>query len=48
MNELKKRYQELKAKAKKLMSAGKVNAYLATLVEVNDIRMQMIQVKPGE
>lgn len=43
MNDLKKKYQELRAKALEYMSAGKVNAYLATLVEVNDLRVQMIQ-----
>lgn len=48
MNDLKKRYTELKTKAIELMSAGRVNAYLATLVEVNDLKMQMIQVTPGK
>lgn len=47
MNDLKKKYLELRAKALELMSAGKVNAYLATLVEVNDLRMRMIQLTPG-
>jgi len=46
MNDLKKKYLELRAKALELMSAGKVNAYLATLVEVNDVRLQMIQTAP--
>lgn len=48
MNDLKKRYTELRNKAIQLMSAGRINAYLATLVEVNDLKMQMIQVTPGK
>lgn len=46
MNELKKKYLELRAKALELMTAGKVNAYLATLVEVNELRMRLIQLTP--
>jgi hypothetical protein len=43
MNELMKNYHLLKRRALDLMKAGKVNAYLATLVEVNDLRARMIQ-----
>ncbi len=43
MNELMKNYHLLKRRALELMKAGKVNAYLATLVEVNDVRAQLIQ-----
>lgn len=43
MNELMKNYHLLKRRALELMKAGKVNAYLATLVEVNDVRARLIQ-----
>ena len=43
MKELKTRYQALKTEAIQLMQAGKVDAYLAKLVEVQDVRNQMIQ-----
>ena len=33
----------LKSQAIDLMKAGKVNAYLAKLQEVNDLKFQMIQ-----
>lgn len=44
MKELKARYVRMKANAIDLMKTGNVNAYLATLQEVNDLKMQMIQV----
>jgi len=47
MKELIVKYQRLKAKALELMQAGKVNAYLATLVEVNSVRNQLIQLASG-
>ncbi len=43
MKELKNRYSAMKMQAKELMQLGKVNAYLAKLQEVHDVRMQMIQ-----
>jgi hypothetical protein len=43
MKELKHKYLELKAKAVELMAARKVNAYLATLVEVQDLRTRLMQ-----
>lgn len=43
MKELRKKYTALKRQAIELMQAGKINAYLAKLQEVNDLRFQMIQ-----
>ena len=43
MKELRKRYIALKNQAIELMQAGNINAYLAKLQEVNDLRFQMIQ-----
>lgn len=43
MKELRKQYMLLKQQAIELMKAGKINAYLATLQRVNDVKFQMIQ-----
>lgn len=44
MKELKNKYIALKDQAMNLMQNGQVNAYLAKLIEVNDLRLQMMQV----
>lgn len=44
MKELKNKYIALKDQAMNLMKNGQVNAYLAKLIEVNDLRLQMMQV----
>ena len=44
MNELKHKYTALRQQAIELMQGGHVNAYLAKLVVLNDVRMQMIQI----
>jgi hypothetical protein len=48
MKELKNRYTALKTQALDLMQNGQVNAYLAKLVEVNDTRMQLIQIASNQ
>jgi hypothetical protein len=45
MLELRKRYLELKEKATQLMLKGKVNAYLKTLTEIEQMNLILIQVK---
>jgi hypothetical protein len=45
MNELTNKYFTMKQQAIENMQHGNVNAYLAKLVNLNDIRMQMIQIK---
>lgn len=47
MNELKNKYTAMKQQAVEMMQSGNVNAYLARLVTLNDIRMQMIQISAG-
>jgi hypothetical protein len=44
MKELKNKYFALKDQAIILMKNGKVSAYLAKLQEVNDLKLQMIQI----
>ena len=44
MKELRNKYTALKYQAIELMQAGRINAYLAKLQEVNDLRLQMIQI----
>ena len=44
MLELRKRYLELKTKAKKLMIEGKMNAYFETLIEVEQLNLILIKV----
>jgi len=47
MNELKNKYTAMKQQAVEMMQSGNVNAYLAKLVTLNDIRLQMIQISAG-
>jgi hypothetical protein len=47
MKKLILKYRLLKAKALELMQAGKVNAYLATLVEVENVKRQLNQLASG-
>ena len=42
MKELKKRYLEAKNKAMELMQAGRVSEYIAHLVTVQDLRLQLM------
>lgn len=44
MKELRNRYHALKNQALELMEKGNVNAYLAKLQELQDARLQMIQI----
>jgi len=44
MKELKNRYHALKSQAMELMQKGNINAYLAKLVEINDTKLQLIQI----
>jgi hypothetical protein len=44
MNELKHKYTAMKQQAVEMMQHGNVNAYLAKLVDLHDLRMQMIQI----
>ncbi len=44
MKDLKNKYFALKDQAIILMKNGKVSAYLAKLQEVNDLKLQMIQI----
>jgi hypothetical protein len=43
MNELKNKYFAMKQQAIENMQHGNVNAYLAKLINLNDLRMQMLQ-----
>jgi len=44
MKDLRNRYTALKFQAMELMKKGKISPYLAKLQEVNDAKLQMIQV----
>jgi hypothetical protein len=44
MKDLRNRYSALKFQAMELMKKGKINPYLAKLQEVNDAKLQMIQI----
>ncbi|MDA0881857.1 MAG: hypothetical protein O2984_00975 [Bacteroidetes bacterium] len=48
MKELKNKYFALKDQSILLMKHGKVNAYLAKLQEVNDLKLQMIQIAANQ
>ncbi|MBL0315494.1 MAG: hypothetical protein IPP69_06825 [Flavobacteriales bacterium] len=48
MNELKNKYFAMKQQAIENMQHGNVNAYLAKLVSLNDLKMQMIQMTGGK
>ncbi len=45
MLELRKRYLELKQKATQLMLAGKMNAYLKTLTEIEQMNLILVKVR---
>ncbi len=45
MLELRKRYLELKQKATQLMLEGKMNAYLKTLTEIEQMNLILVRVK---
>lgn len=45
MKELRNKYFALKTQAMDMMRNGNINGYLAKLVEVNDVRLQLVQVK---
>ncbi len=45
MLELRKRYIELKQKATQLMLEGKMNAYLKTLTEIEQMNLILVRVK---
>lgn len=45
MKELRNKYFALKNQAMDMMRNGNVNGYLAKLIEVNDVRLQLVQVK---
>lgn len=42
MNELKNKYTAMRQQAVEMMQNGNVNAYLAKLVALNDLKLQMI------
>ncbi|NND94880.1 MAG: hypothetical protein HKN45_08440 [Flavobacteriales bacterium] len=44
MKELKKKYQEAKARAKQLMSDGRLSEYIAQLVTVEQLKLQLMNV----
>lgn len=44
MNELKLKYHALRQQAVEQMQSGNINAYLAKLVALSDVRMQMINI----
>lgn len=44
MKELKEQYMRLKRQAIELMKMGNISAYLAKLQEVDDVKMQLIQI----
>lgn len=48
MKELKKRYQEAKQKAIKLMSNGNISEYIAQLVMVEELKLQLINASISE
>lgn len=45
MKELVKKYAAMKYQALELMSKGNINAYLAKLQEVNDLKLQIVQLR---
>ena len=45
MKELRNKYFALKTQAMEMMKKGNVNGYLAKLIEVNDVRLQLVQIK---
>lgn len=47
MNEMKLKYTAMKQQAIEMMQSGNINAYLAKLVALQDVRLQMIQMTSG-
>lgn len=45
MKELRNKYFALKTQAMEMMKHGNINGYLAKLIEVNDVRLQLVQIK---
>lgn len=45
MKELRNKYFTLKTQAMEMMKNGNINGYLAKLIEVNDARLQLVQIK---
>jgi len=45
MKELRNKYFALKTQAMEMMKNGNINGYLAKLIEVNDVRLQLVQIK---
>ena len=45
MKELVKKYAAMKFQAIELMRMGNINAYLAKLQEVNDLKVQIVQLR---
>jgi len=45
MKELIKKYAAVKFQAIELMRMGKINAYLVKLQEVNDLKLQIVQMR---
>jgi hypothetical protein len=45
MNELKNKYFAMKQQAIENMQYGNINSYLAKLIDLNDLRLQMVQIK---
>ncbi|MCC6601522.1 MAG: hypothetical protein IT223_12760 [Crocinitomicaceae bacterium] len=43
MNELKNKYIAMKQQSIEMMQSGNISAYLAKLVAIHDVRIQMIQ-----
>ena len=44
MNELKNKYFAMTQQAIENMQHGNVNSYLAKLIDLNDLRLQMVQI----
>jgi len=42
MKDLKKKYQEAKKKAIQLMSSGRISEYIAQLVQVEQLKLQLL------
>ncbi len=45
MKELRNKYFALKTQAMEMMKNGNINGYLAKLIEVNDVRLQLVQIR---
>ena len=45
MKELRNKYFALKTQAMEMMKHGNITGYLAKLIEVNDERLQLVQLK---